>query len=81
MHNNLAIRIAHKLDVSLAYRRRIGARRGMDLDVTFDLAPVGSGTLEGAVVLETNDIRWPRTMVPVHIQVIPNNRLRLQHVL
>ena len=34
---------------------------------------VGSGMLDGAVVLETNDIRKPRTVVPVHIEVIPNN--------
>ena len=45
----------------------------IDLDVTFNLGNIGSGTLDGAVVLETNDIRKPRTIVPVHIEVIPNN--------
>ena len=45
----------------------------MDLDVTFDMGLIPSGTLDGAVVLDTNDIRKPRTIVPVHVQVIPNN--------
>jgi len=37
--------------------------RAIDLDVAFDLDMVASGMLDGAVVLETNDIRKPRTVV------------------
>ena len=45
----------------------------IDLDVTFDLGMTGSGVREGAVILNTNDIRKPLTVVPIYIEVIPNN--------
>ncbi len=45
----------------------------IELDVVFDLTSVCSGPLAGAIVLETNDVRAPQTIVPVHIDVIPNS--------
>ncbi len=74
MHNNLAIRIKPISWMSVwPTEGELAPGESMDLDVTFDLALVGSGTLDGAVVLDTNDVRAPRMIVPVHIQVIPNN--------
>lgn len=74
MHNNLAIRIKPISWMSVwPNEGELAPGESMDLDVTFDLALIGSGTLDGAVVLDTNDIRRPRTIVPVHIQVIPNS--------
>jgi PKD repeat protein len=74
MHNNLAIKIKPISWMSVAPTEgELEPGESMDLDVTFDLAVVGSGTLDGAIVLDTNDIRRPRTIVPVHIQVIPNS--------
>ncbi|MGI6540477.1 MAG: PKD domain-containing protein [Bacillota bacterium] len=74
MHNNLAIRIKPISWMSVEPTEgELAPGESIGLDVTFDLALVGSGTLDGAVVLDTNDIRNPRTIVPVHIHVIPNS--------
>ncbi|MGE5574422.1 MAG: PKD domain-containing protein [Bacteroidota bacterium] len=45
---------------------------GVDVGVTFDLTPIASGTLDGALVIETNDVVTPVVNVPVHIDVLPN---------
>ena len=45
----------------------------MDLDVTINLGLITSGIMEGSIVLETNDIRVPRNIVPVRVEVLSNN--------
>ncbi len=65
MHNNLAIRIKPISWMSVEPTEgELAPGESIGLDITFDLALVGSGTLDGAVVLDTNDIRNPRTIVP-----------------
>ncbi len=74
MHDELAIRFKPYQWLEVAPEQAtLEPGESIDLDVTFDLGMVGSGMLDGAVVLDTNDIRKPRTIVPVHIEVIPNN--------
>ncbi len=74
MHNNLAIRIKPISWMSVTPTEgELAPGESTDLDVTFNLALIRGGTLDGAIVLDTNDIREPRTIVPIHIQVIPNS--------
>ena len=74
MHDELAIMFKPYYWLEVAPSEgTVEPGESIDLDVTFNLGNIGSGTLDGAVVLETNDIRKPRTIVPVHIEVIPNN--------
>ncbi len=74
MHNNLAIRFKPVAWLSVwPQDGTLDPGESMDLDVKTDLEVIGSGTLDGAIILETNDIRKPRTIIPVHVLVIPNN--------
>ncbi|HPU62227.1 MAG TPA: PKD domain-containing protein [Bacillota bacterium] len=74
MHNNLAIKIEPVSWMEVVPTTgQLEPGESLDLDVTFNLGRVGSGTLEGAVVLDTNDLLEPRTIVPVRIQVLPNS--------
>ncbi|MEA4883951.1 MAG: PKD domain-containing protein [Clostridia bacterium] len=73
MKNGLAIKIWPFAWLSLdPAGGTIAPGASMELDVVVDLTPVQSGSLEGAVVLETNDVRKPVTVVPVQVNVIPN---------
>jgi len=45
----------------------------ISLDILMNLLHIGSGALDGGIIVETNDIRKPRAILPVHIEVIPNN--------
>ncbi len=74
MRNGLAIEIKPVSWMSIAPAQgEVAPGESIDLDVTFDLGMVRSGTRDGAVVLHTNDVRKPRTIVPVNIQIIPNS--------
>ena len=42
------------------------------VNVRINLGEIGTGELEGAIVMNTNDIRTPRTIVPVQVEVLPN---------
>jgi len=43
----------------------------VELDVMMDSGSVESGLLDGAIIIETNSILEPRTVVPVHLEVVP----------
>ncbi|BAS27042.1 PKD domain-containing protein [Limnochorda pilosa] len=44
----------------------------LDVAVTFDLTPIGSGPLSGAIRVESNDLLRPEVRVPVAIDVLEN---------
>jgi len=74
MHDELAVEISPYRWLKVAPGEAILAPgESIDLGVAFDSRLIGSGVLDGALILDTNDIRRPRTIVPVHIEVIPNN--------
>ena len=43
-----------------------------EVEVVFDLTLVGGGTLDGSLVIESNDLVRPEVRVPVHIEVLAN---------
>ena len=44
----------------------------VEFDVDIDLSAIGGGVLKGSIVLETDDIREPRLLVPVTVEVLEN---------
>ncbi len=73
IHDNLAIRIKpfSWLDVTPS-QGSIEPGQSVELGLVFDLTPTGSGPVDGAIVFQTNDVRKPMTVIPIHIEVIPN---------
>ena len=73
VHGNLAIRIKpfSWLNVTPS-QGNIEPGQSLELGLMFDLTPTSSGPVDGAIVFETNDIRKPMTVIPIHIEVIPN---------
>ncbi|MBE3574316.1 MAG: PKD domain-containing protein [Firmicutes bacterium] len=43
-----------------------------DVQVLFDLRPIASGSLDGRLVLDSNDLLHPEIAAPVHVDVLPN---------
>jgi len=43
------------------------------VNLLLDVTPIESGRLEGAVVIESNDIVTPKLRVPVSVEIIPNS--------
>lgn len=73
IENNLAIefRTYQWLSVSPG-SATIEPGQSQVFDVVMDLASVPPVDLDGYVVFDTNDVRAPRTIVPVHVSVIEN---------
>jgi PKD repeat protein len=73
VHNGLAVRIGTVpwLSVNPA-GATLDPGETAQLDVVLDLSLIESGSLNGAIVIDTNDVRDPRKVVPVSVDVIPN---------
>jgi len=73
IHNGLAIKFCPFEWLSVGTETgTVAPGESVDIGVTFDLTPIGSGALDGMVVVETNDLLTPRVDVPVHVDVLPN---------